>query len=109
MNNVNERVPVIPPLDTLTDGRGMDNRVEIGRYAVVGKVDEQDIIPEGNLTEEEKADILRRAPLCSDAFKGWVGTPDWIVWEAVDGTLHVYNGRNPDGSVKGEGTVVPRV
>lgn len=107
MNDAKKRAPAVPPLETLTDGRGMDNRVEIGRY-LVADFDQVDLVPEADLTDEEKAEILERAPLISDSFKGWVCTPDWIVWEAVDGTLHVYNGRNKDGSVKGDGVIAPR-
>jgi len=98
---------MMPPLESLCDGRGMDNRVEIGRY-VVADFDDAELGPEVDLTDEEKTEVSKKAPSISNIFKGWIGTPDWIVWEAVDGALHVYNGRNEDGSVKGEGMIVPR-
>lgn len=109
MNDVEKRTPKLPPLETITDGRGMDSRVEIGRYTVIGKIDMDSIVPNEELTEDEKAEVLRNAPLCSDTFKGWVATPNWVIWEDVDGNLHVYNGRNEDGSVRGDGVIVPRV
>ena len=107
--NDKKSVPEVPSLDPFVDGRGMDNRVEIGRYQVVC-FDKDDLGPEigpKNITDEEIAKI-EKAPPISDYFKGWIGTPDWIIWEAIDGTLHVCNGRNEDGSVKGETVVVPR-
>ena len=77
---------VLPPLlETVVDGRGMDSRVEIGRYVVIDKIDPNDLIPDESLIGQEKNEILRKAPLISDTFKGWVATPDWIIFGGESG------------------------
>jgi len=99
-------VPPLPPAGG--DGNGMDHRVTIGRYIVCSPegLDDPDNIVE--LTPEEEAEVLATVPPVSPDFKGWVETPDWIVWEGVDGTLHVANGRNSDGGILGDVVEVPR-
>lgn len=37
----------------------------------------------------------------SDRWLGWVETEDWIVYEHESGDLYAFNGRRPEGGVRG--------
>lgn len=104
----------MPPMPLLGgDGTGMDNRVTIGRYLLCRECLPEDLDDPNNvvdLTADEEVEVLASAPLVSANFKGWVETPDWIVWEGTDGSLHVANGRDPEtGAILGDSVIVPRI
>jgi len=39
---------------------------------------------------------------------GWVEAPDWILYELSDGTVYVFNGRRPEGGVRGPAVIIGR-
>lgn len=42
-------------------------------------------------------------------YAGWIETDDWIMFEALDGSLLVFQGRDASGAVQGEPTIIPSV
>lgn len=40
-------------------------------------------------------------------YTGWIETEDWAMFEALDGSLLVFQGRGESGAVLGEPTIVP--
>jgi len=119
----------VPPMPSLGgDGTGMDQRVTIERYIVCepfptadsgvlgyrALTDKEtaaidpDTLVGADFSEKEWEDILA-SPMVSPDYKGHIDTPDWIIWEGVDGALHIGNGRDPKTQAcLGEIVTVPR-
>ncbi len=58
---------------------------------------------------KEGVDIPTEPPSTPLNYRGWIETPNWILWESKDGTLYVANGRHPKtGALLGKTEVIFR-